>query len=110
MNTLTKSQLKLILEIYLNQAKFDSEDFEQESARTFASGKAEAYEHCIKLIDVFRMPEKEDIELIKHLIKGRISDLEKQMNTVDQRDYLSKKSAYEDVLWMIKGYLETPIQ
>ena len=51
MNTLTKSQLKLILEIYLNQAKFDSEDFEQESARAFASGKAEAYEHCIKLID-----------------------------------------------------------
>ena len=44
---LTKSHLKLILEIYLNQAKFDSEDFEQESARVFAAGKAEAYKHCI---------------------------------------------------------------
>jgi hypothetical protein len=51
MNKLTKSQLKLILEIYLNQAKFDSEDFEQESARLFTAGKAEAYKHCIKLID-----------------------------------------------------------
>lgn len=37
MNKLTKRQLKLILEIYLDQAKFDLEDFEQESARTFAA-------------------------------------------------------------------------
>ena len=51
MNKLTKSQLKLILEIYLNQAKFDSEDFEQESARIFTAGEVRAYEHCIKLID-----------------------------------------------------------
>jgi hypothetical protein len=124
MSELTKSQLKLVLEIYLKQAKFDSKDFEQESARLVASGKVEAYENCIKLIDAYRLPEKQDIELIKQLIRDRIRALEKQMNILldnwdryseeiqseYQRVYLSKKSAYEDVLWMIKGYLETPIQ
>lgn len=51
MNKLTKRQLKLILEIYLNQAKFNLEDFEQESARTFAAGEVRAYENCTKLLN-----------------------------------------------------------
>lgn len=89
----------------------------------FGGFKKKSYLCTIKFETVDKK-EKKDTELIKHLIKGRIGDLEKQMNILldnwdkyseetqfeYQRDYLSKKSAYEDVLWMIKGYLETPIQ
>lgn len=64
------------------------------------------------------------IELIKHLIKGRIDDIEKRMEALMdnwdkypenvqieyEQNYLGRKYAYEDVLFLIKGYLETPIQ
>ncbi len=47
MNKLTRNQLKLLLETYLNQAKFDSEDFEQESARIFATGEIRVYKKIV---------------------------------------------------------------
>ena len=67
---------------------------------------------------------KEDIELIRSLIKDRITDVEKRMNTLTNnwdrypedvqieymQNYLGGKTAYEDVLLLIANYLETPIQ
>ncbi len=67
---------------------------------------------------------KENIELIKHLIKGKIADIEKRMEVLMdnwdkypeyvqieyEQNYLGRKYAYEDVLDIITGYLETPIQ
>ena len=69
------------------------------------------------------MTEFYSIKGIKHLIKGRISDLEKRMNTLTdnwdrypedvqieyEQNYLGRKAAYEDVLLLITDYLETPI-
>lgn len=70
------------------------------------------------------METNKDIKLIKHLIKGRIGDLEKRMTALTdnwnsypedvqieyEQNYLGRKAAYEDVLLIIKDYLETPIQ
>jgi hypothetical protein len=70
------------------------------------------------------METNKDIELIKHLIKGRIDDMEKRMDVITnywdgypenvqieyEQNYLGRKAAYEDVLCLINDYLETPIQ
>lgn len=64
------------------------------------------------------------IELIKHLIKDRIDDIEKRMDALMdnwdkypenvqieyEQNYLGRKAAYEDILFLIKDYLEIPIQ
>lgn len=70
------------------------------------------------------MKMNKDIELIKHLIKGRISDMEKRMDALMdnwdkypenvqieyEQNYLGRKAAYEDVLFLIEDSLEIPIQ
>jgi hypothetical protein len=69
------------------------------------------------------MKTNKNIKLIKHLIKGRIDDMEKRMDAITnysdisknvqieyEQNYLGRKAAYEDVLCLINDYLETPIQ
>ncbi len=67
---------------------------------------------------------KENIELIKHLIKGKIADIEKRMEVLMdnwdkypeyvqieyEQNYLGRKAAYEDVLLLMQDHLETSTQ
>lgn len=64
------------------------------------------------------MTQQETIDFIKHMIKGRIKDIERRLEQLPEdnvkieyeQNYLGRKFAYEDVLDIITGYLETPIQ
>lgn len=64
------------------------------------------------------MTQQETIDFIKHMIKGRIKDIERRLEQLPddnvkmeyEQNYLGRKFAYEDVLDIIRDYLETPIQ
>lgn len=64
------------------------------------------------------MTQQETIDFIKHMIKGRIKDIERRLEQLPddnvkmeyEQNYLGRKFAYEDVLDIITDYLETPIQ